>query len=196
MPDAYNIIFQTIVFSTLGQYGKAGYATTMWEHSTAIPNVYLSRTAGSTSSSDIMGELRDITMGSTITLNAVIADMTTSTAYKINAGTKLIINIPADWTLNSIVSNVGFDPVVSLIFPDGSSQIIGTLSDDIKGNNDAKTILFKVTSPVFEGSKLYVMSILADGTATGDDGAGGTIDFTAGPISEPVLQICPPSGCP
>jgi len=194
MPDAYNIIIQPIVFSTLGQYGKVEYSATMYKDTVAIPNVYLSRTAGSTSSSDIMGELRDITMGSTITLNAVIADMTTSTAYKINAGTKLIINIPADWTLNSIVSNVGFDPVDTQIFPNGSSQIIGTLSDDIKGNNDAKTIVFKVTAPVFEKPKLYVMHILADGTATGESTTNG--DLAVGPISETVLQTCPASGCP
>ncbi len=159
----------------------------------AIPNVYLSRNPGSTIDSDIMGELRDIAMGSTVTLNATIADMTTSTTYKINAGTKLIINIPVDWTLDSIVSNVGFDdPVDTQTFPDGSSQITGTLTNDIDGNNDAKTIVFKVTAPVFEKAKLYVMSILAYGTSTG----GGGSDFSVGPISETVLQICPAAGCP
>ncbi len=192
--DATNIPIQSVVFSTLGQYGKAGHATTMWEHTTAIPNVYLSRTAGSTSSSDIMTELRDITMGSTITLNAVIADMTTSTSYKINAGTKLIINIPAGWTTPTIVSSIGFDTPVVQEFPDGSSQITGTLSNDIEGNNDAKTIVFKVTSPVSEEAKLHVMYILADGTATGESTTNG--DLAVGPISETVLQTCPASGCP
>jgi len=193
IPDAINIVIHPIVFSTLGQYGKAGYGTTMHVEDVAIPNVYLSRTAGSTSDSNIMGELRNIAMGSTITLNAVIADMTTN-SYKINAGTKLIINIPAGWTLDSIESHVGFDfPVGNQTFPNGASQITGTLSNDIDGDDDAKTIVFKVTAPVFEKAKLYVMRILADGTATG---SGGTSDFTVGPISETVLQICPAAGCP
>jgi hypothetical protein len=192
VPDAFNILIQPIIFSTLGQYGKAEYGSTMNKEPIAIPNVYLSRTAGSTSDSDIMGELRGIAMGSTITLNAVIADMTTSTTYKINAGTKLIINIPAGLTLDSIVSSNGFDTPVYQVFPDGSSQITGTLSNDIDGGNDAKTIVFKVTAPVFEKAKLYVMRILADGTATG----GGGSDYSVGPISETVLQICPAAGCP
>ncbi len=192
--DATNIPIEAVVFTTLGQYGKAGYATTVWHDFAAVPNVYLSRNPGSTIDSDIMGELRNIAMGSTITLNATIADMTVNTNYKINAGTKLIINIPADWTLDSIVSNVGFDdPVDTQTFPDGSSQITGTLTNDIDGNNDAKTIVFKVTAPVFEEARLYVMHILADGTSTGKSTPS---DLTAGPISETVLQICPAAGCP
>jgi len=39
---------------------------------------------------------------------------------------------------------------------------------------------------------MYVMHILADGTATGDSTSGV---FTVGPIAETVLQVCPTTGC-
>jgi len=39
---------------------------------------------------------------------------------------------------------------------------------------------------------MYVMYILADGTATGTGGS----NYAIGPLAETVLQVCPTSGCP
>jgi len=191
--DVVNVIVQPIIFSTLGQFGKAGYGTSMSNGYTAIPNVYLSVNEGSTSGADILTFIDQIDPGELVTFKTVIADMTPFNTYQINDDTKLIINIPRDWTFGSIVSSNGFDTPVYQVFPDGSSQITGELSsgNPITGNNDAETIVFTAIAPTDLNTKLYVMHILAAGTATGD---GGT--HAVGPIAETVLQVCGTTGCP
>jgi len=193
LPDAQNILIQPIVFTTLGQFGKAGYGSTMHSSDVALPNVFLSRTTQSVSSADIIGEMRGIISGSTIIFNATLADMTDDDKWGILAGTKLIINVPKDWTFNSIINSDGFTAVTNQTFADGSTQIVGALSGEIDQWNDAKTIKFSATAPFVSSAKMYVMHILADGTAEGDK--VGMI-FTVGPIAESVLQVCPTSGCP
>jgi len=119
--------------------------------------------------------------------------MTDDVSHGINAGTKLIINIPKEWTFNSIISSPGFDPIPPPItYPDGSTQIVGDLSAEIDDWSDAKTITFTATAPSVSSTKMYIMHILADGTAEGS----GSSEFTVGPIAETVLQVCPTSGCP
>jgi len=193
LSDANNILIQPIVFSSLGQFGKAGYSSTMHSSDVALPNVYLSRIPESTSSSDILGEIRGIVSNSNVVFNATIADMDVQTLYGINSGAKLIINIPKDWTFDQIVSHTGFNTPTVLTFPDGSSQIVGTLSSNLMGNDGARTIQFKAISPTVSNTRMYVMYILGDGTATGDSPTGD--DFTVGPIAETVLQVCPTTGC-
>ncbi|MCZ6581652.1 MAG: hypothetical protein O6761_00555, partial [Thaumarchaeota archaeon] len=194
LPDAQNILIQPIVFTTLGQFGKAGYGSTMHSADVAIPNVFLARNPNSVLPADIMGEQRGITEGDTVTFHATIADMSSDDQYGIIAGTTLIINLPKQWTFNSIISSGGFDPIPPPItYPDGSTQILGTLTNSIDEHSEAKTITFTATAPSVAKTKLYVMHILGHGTATGDSVAG---IFTVGPISETVLQVCPTSGCP
>ena len=193
LPDAQNILIQPIVFTTLGQFGKAGYGSTMHSSDVALPNVYLSRIPETTLSANIMGGMTGIVSGATVIFNATIADMSDDVSYGINAGTKLIINLPKEWTFNSIISSPGFDPIAPPItFADGSTQIVGELSGEIDEWSDAKTIKFSATAPLVSSAKMYIMYILADGTAEGS----GASDFTVGPIAETVLQVCPTSGCP
>ena len=107
----------------------------------------------------------------------------------------MIINIPKDWgyTIGSgILSSAGFTITSEQQFSDGSTQIIGQLTSGIDERNDARIIKFKATAPAVASTKMYVMHILADGTATGDSPSGV---FTVGPIAESVLQVCPTTGC-
>jgi len=197
--EANNIAISATVFSTLGQFGKSGYVTTMNKEKISMPNVYLSTEKESVSSAHMLGELRSIDTGSLVKFNATLADMNDD-AYQINAGSRLIVNIPKDWTFGSILSQGGFvDPVVKNDFPDGSTQLIGTLilplTGDIPSNDDAKTIQFTATAPDVSKAKMYVMHILGDGTATGQN-ATGTGNYAIGPIAEAVIQVCPTTGGP
>lgn len=196
LDDAQNILLQPIVFSTLGQFGKSGYGSTMHSNDIALPNVFLARDIQSVASSHVMGEMRGITEGSTVIFNATIADMSDDANYGINSGTDLIINIPQDWVFDTIISHSGFNTPTVTTFPDGSTQIIGSLNSAITTQADAKTITFNATAPSVQKAKMYVMHILASGTATGSLQGGGTGTFTVGPISESVLQVCPTTGCP
>ena len=182
------------MFTTLGQFGKSGgYGSTMHSSNVAMPNVFLTRDVQSINSTDIMSELRGIQEGTTVKFNATIADMSSESDYGILANTDLIINIPKEWTFNSIVSHVGFDVPTVVTYPDGSTQISGNLNQSIDDHTEAKTIQFTATAPFVPKTKMYVMHILANGLASGAGGAG---TFTVGPISENVLQVCPTSGCP
>ncbi|NQV38992.1 MAG: hypothetical protein HQ505_00370 [Nitrosopumilus sp.] len=191
--DAQNILVQPVVFTTLGQYGKAGYGTTMHTNEVALPNVFLARTPESVASADVMSELTGIVEGSTVIFNATLADMSSDDIYGISADTSLIINIPKEWTFGSVISNNGFTLSPIVTYPDGSTQIVGFLLSSIDNHNEAKTIQFTATAPSVPKAKMYVMSILANGLATGNSASG---IFTVGPIAETVLQVCPTSGCP
>ncbi|MFB5618506.1 MAG: hypothetical protein ACE5RE_02795 [Candidatus Nitrosomaritimum aestuariumsis] len=191
--DAQNILVQPVVFTTLGQYGKAGYGTTMHTSEVALPNVFLARNPESVASSDVMSEVTGIMEGSSVTFNATIADMSSDAVYGIKNGTSLIINIPKEWSFGSVISSNGFNLSPAVTYPDGSTQIVGTLLSSIDTHSEAKTIQFTATAPSVPKAKMYVMSILANGVATGNSGSG---TFAVGPIAETVLQVCPTTGCP
>jgi len=187
-----NIPIQTTVFTTLGQFGKAGYLSSINKEDVAMPNVFLSSTIGSASPANVLGEIRSIDSGASVTFNVTLADMDEGTAYGINADSRLIINIPKEWTIGTVISQTGFKiPVTQNDFPDGSTQLIGKLISYMSGNDDAKTIQFTATAPTVTKAKMYVMHILSDGIATG---SGGT--FSIGPIAEAVIQVCPATGGP
>ena len=194
LPDAGNILIQPIVFTSLGQFGKPGYGSTMHSKNTAMPNVFLSKVDSQTTAANngnILGNITKITEGTSVAFNATLVDMSEDT-WGINAGTKLIINIPRDWIYGGVSSSVGFTITSEVTYPDGSTQIVGTLNTGIDERNEARVIKFYATAPAVASTKMYVMHILADGTATGDSTSGV---FTVGPIAETVLQVCPTTGC-
>jgi len=188
--DANNLPITASVFTTLGQFGKSGYISTMVEEEVALPNVFLSTDDTPSIPNDVISEIRGITEGDTVTFNAAIADLDGGPDYKIYSGSKLIINIPKDWIFGSVISHAGFNSPTIQPFPDGSAQIIGVLSSDL--NSDSKAIQFTATAPDVINAKMYVMHILGDGTVKGKD----SNDYSMGSISEAVLQVCPTSGCP
>jgi len=193
--DTINVLIQPIVFTTLGQYSKASYGTTMHSADVAIPSVFLARNPNSVNHADIMGEQRAITEGTLVTFYATLVDMSDDTEYGINSGSRLIINIPKDWTFNGPICPTchnGFNTPTVVTYPDGSTQIVGELNTSIDTQSEAKSIEFSATAPSVSKAKMYVMHILADGTATGTN----SNQFTIGPLAEAVLQVCPTSGCP
>ncbi len=196
LPDAANILIQPLVFTELGQFGKAGYGSTMHGNNVAMPNVFLSKVSSSgtaANSANMIGNITRITEGSTVVFNATLVDMGDSITYGINAGTKLIINLPKEWTFSHVASSIGFNLLPVQTFVDGSTQIVGELTSDIDTQSQARIIQFHATAPAVTNTKMYVMHILADGTATGDSQSGV---LTVGPIAETVLQVCPTTGCP
>jgi hypothetical protein len=180
------------VYTTLGQFGKAGYGTSYHEGGTTLPNVYLTDVPGSTANSNILLSIDAIPDNLPILLNATLADFDSDPGRVIQAGdSRLIINIPKGWTNPHVIEPVGgdgfavVDPIES--FPDGSYQIVGVLESDIAEPADAKTIQFKVTPPdVDVGSEqLYVMYVLADGISN----SGGSEDVAVGALAEVILQV-------
>jgi hypothetical protein len=178
------VLIQTNVFTTLGQFGKAGYGSSFHNTASSMVNVYLSSESGSTDSTKIRTNMTSIKAGSTIKLNATIADFDTGTGNVISAGSRLIINIPKGWTDVNVLSHNGFSTPSYYPFPDTSSQIVGILSDDLTGENGiARTIQFTVKSPPVPDTQMYVMYVLAEGDSNNS--------FPIGPLAEIVLQVVP-----
>jgi len=178
-PEPETVIIQTNVFTTLGQFGKSAYGTSM-RSSSSIPNVYLSKVVDSMSNANIITNKTGILPGSTQTFNVVLADLDFG-ATPINAGSRLIINIPRGWNNVNVIGNTGFTAPTFQSFPDGSSQLVGTLLAPLSGAG--KTITFTATAPPITDTRMYVMYILADGTT----GSG----YTLGPLAEIVLRVSP-----
>jgi|APSaa5957512535_1039671.scaffolds.fasta_scaffold03715_11 hypothetical protein len=149
------------VYTTLGQFGKSGYGTSYNEGATTLPNVYLTDIPGSTSNANIFSSVDNISSGSVIKLNATLTDFDNNPAHVIQAtDSRLIINIPRDWTSPSIINAPGFtmDPIET--FADGSSQIVGVLNSNIATTADTQTIEFQVTAPTVTSTQLLVWTPL------------------------------------
>jgi len=184
------------IFTTLGQFAKTGFGTAFQQQGSnnfPIVNVYLTRDENNPLNvPDIHTTELGMISGTAKTFYAVLADFDSdkSTFIK-HTDSRLIVNIPKDWTLNSYSSD---DLTLTVTTnSDGSSQIVGIVNNVIDGEGiefgttEAGIIEFNVTPPTVTDTKMYVMHILADGYTDSN--------FLIGPIAEVVLQVCPIGGC-
>lgn len=190
-----SVIVHVDVFTTVGEFGKAGYSTSFDNRNsdTSMVNVYLSTVPDSTLSSNIYVNKTGILSSSSQTFNVVLADFEKGTTNEIDASSRLIINVPRGWTVNPASINGFGDFTTSYqTFSDTSSQIIGDLVSAIDGSGPAglegKTIQFSATAPIVTNPQMYVMYVLADGKVTNGNPSE---DFAIGPTSEVVLQVVP-----
>ncbi len=178
------VIVHGNVFTTVGEFGKAGYGSSFDNGGTSMVNVYISDVVDSVNKNDMQSNRTGITSGSLETFNIVLADLEAGTGHEIDDGSRLIINVPKGWVVNE-PSITGFGDFTTSyqLFGDTSSQIIGSLNADL--DTGGATIQFDATAPTVANEQMYVMYLLADGTI--DDG-----DFSIGPLQEAVLQVVPP----
>lgn len=183
--DLESIIVHVSVFTNVGEFGKAGYGSSMRNSGDSLVSVYLSTVPGSTSSIDIRASRIGIISNTEETFNVVIADFDVGSNY-IKSNSQLIINMPRGWSVPIIDDATGFNTPIINTFGD-ISQIVATTSVDIIGNGDARTIQFRSTAPAVTSTQMYVMYVLGEGE-TGNN-------FSIGPLSEIILQVCPTTGC-
>ena len=178
------VIVHGNVFTTVGEFGKAGYGSSFDNGKTSLASVYLSDAVDSTNKDDMRSEISGITSGSLVTFTVVLADLEPGLVHEIDDGSRLIINVPKGWVVDQpSIDGLGDFTTTYQEFGDTSSQIIGTLISDL--NSGGATIQFDATAPTVTNQQMYVMYLLADGTI--DDGA-----FGIGPLQEAVLQVVPP----
>ena len=145
-----SIVVQASVFTNVGSFGKSGYQSTMYDGSEVIGNVYLSDNTNSRLSTDIQSTRIGIIPNSVETFNIVFADLDTDDSTFINSGSKLIINVPKEWSEVTILGGTsGFSGTPSItVFGDGSTQIVGTTNSDLgTSSNVADTIQFSARAP-------------------------------------------------
>jgi len=183
--DVESVIIHSNVYTTLGQFGKAGYGSS-FDNNNAIVNVFLSEDYELFGNSEIFSAVTGISSGSPITLNATLANYHPNSFYEI-AEAEFIINVPKGWGEPVVTKSDGFSSVNVIPSADSSHQIVGTLDilDPITGNigDEARTIEFDTVAPVVTNTQMYVMYILADGQ-TGNG-------YRVGPLAEIVLQVTP-----
>ena len=175
------IIVNGNVFSTFGEFAKSGFSTSMDNGGNSYVNVYLSDVPHSTNSADIKVNL---TTGSGLVqqFNVVVADFEIG-GTEIDASSKLVINMPKGWTIDSD-SITGFGNFVWNYnsFSDTSSQIIANFTSNL--TDGGRTIQFDATAPTVSSERMYVMYILADGKTTDQD-------FSLSSLTEAVLKVIP-----
>lgn len=171
------------VFTTFGQYAKAGYSGSMTSSASEIANVYLSPLTGG----GMIGKLTG-SAGDTIRARATIANF--GDTGVINQGTRLIVAIPKAFS-NVDVTQIpaGFDPSTCnnpLLLNDGSTQISCPLSTNLT-SGQTRTIEFTMDAPTdLDEPKLYPLLVLAYGT----DGNAAPMG-AVGAVAENVVVVSP-----
>ncbi|MCH6586516.1 MAG: hypothetical protein IH792_05770 [Thaumarchaeota archaeon] len=182
------ILVSANVFTTLGQFGKTSYGSSMVNNDSALVNVFLSSVKDSTAVANIMINQTGILAQVPVTFYATIADFTSEPDYRIDSGSRIIINVPRDWTFSSPAP---FDPDFSTTETTflGQTQLIGELNVNI--DNSGKSLEFVATPPCVENPTMYVMYILADGVVSDL----GVPQVAVGPLAEIILQVVPNGLC-
>ena len=174
------------VFTTFGQYAKAGYSGSMTKTSSEIANVYLSTTPESTSPSTMIGKL---TVGSGQTLNVYATIAHLGDVGQIDAGSKVIVVIHKAFQDVVLTADPpsGFSSCSNDNLGDGSTQITCTLSAALTAGQ-ARTVQFTMTAPTLSDpvAKLFPLLALADGT-DGNPAPMGAV----GPVAENVVEVTP-----
>ena len=184
-----SVVVSTNTFTSLGTFGKGPYETSLRKSDDAIVNAFFSTPPGSTSNSDVQGSILGVMPGEIRNYNVTLAELTNDSEH-IEAGAQLIINIPKDFEFLGVVSNTGFTVPPPTIFPDGSTQIVGTLTGIL--DDGSRYIEFSAKAPSEGTTKMYVMHILGTGST---DKSGPKLAI--GPVAETVIQVCGVlDGCP
>lgn len=185
--DLETVLIQADLFTTLGEFGKTGYGSSIDNKGNALVNVFLSTVPDSTLNTDIYSYKAGILASTPQTFHATLADFDSGSSYKIAAGANLIINVPKDWTNVSFTPDTDFDITKQTVLT--QTQIVGVTNFQIQSGG--KSITFTATPPCVENTQMFVMYILAYGRVIHPTES----DFSMGPLAEIILQVVPNGPC-
>jgi len=183
--DLHTALIQTHVFTSSGEFGKGSYGSSMKAGGSSMVNVYLSDVyPGTGDPNDIISSISGVSGGTSVAFNVTLSEFEGIASHKISNSpdkAKLIINIPKGWSNVIVKESSGFDYVKYSGFADGSSQLVGFVTDELEFGHE--TIKFRATAPSVTSTQMYVMYILADGVT--DSG------WNLGALGEIVIQVLP-----
>jgi len=192
-----SVPIQATVVTSSGTFGKSGYDATSDNQPDVTVNVYLGNNdplPDPRQNSNLNSTRTGIIGNSIETFNIWLADFGSDPDERIKGllpdgkTSTLIINVPRDWEVQlPLPPSNDVDWVMKYTpFPGGSSQIIGTLKNDL--TSGAKKITFDAKAPDKPDKKMYIMHVLGNGVTDNN--------WTVSPLTEIVLQVCPSStGC-
>jgi hypothetical protein len=173
-------------FTTYGQFSKSGYSFNMVKAGSAVVNVYGSNSDNNqTSSSHILGHINNWQSNATKILNFTLTNLDSSGGKQINSGSRIIINLPPQWTFSEVLKYGGFNQPKINIVGDGSAQLIATRYSPITGTGStvAGTISVKVKAPMVTEDRIYIISVTADGDVNTPSG------YNIGAIAEFPVNV-------
>jgi len=183
------LLVQTNVFTTLGQFGKSGYGTSFAEANSALVSVFLSSVKHSAALANIHINKTGLLAEVPVTFYATLADLDSTASFQIDDLSRIIVNVPRDWTgvIADPLDNPDFNISTQTYL--GQTQIIGELTGDI--TSGGKSLEFTAIPPCVEDPTMFVMYLLADGTVSD----GVTEQMALGPLAEIILQVIPNGIC-
>ena len=185
--DLHTALIQAHVFTSSGEFGKGNYGSSMKAGGEGMVNVYLTDVyPGTLSGDDILSTITGIPGGTHVAFNATLAEFEFLQGHKIEdedppGKATLIVNIPKGWTDVVVTDSPGFDYVKTNTFADGSSQLVGIVSNELLFGTES--MKFYARAPAVTTTQMYVMYMLANGVT--DSG------WTIGPLGEIILQVVP-----
>jgi hypothetical protein len=182
------------VYTDIGIFTKAGYTIAVRDADAPLANVYLTDTTASTAenSDHMFGHLNDIPPGTSSTFRVAMADLDREADTYIEAGGRLIINVPPGFNNVAVTSWTNFanTPTVT-VRADGITQIIGITTGgtgDGQEDEEAKVIEFTAITPSPTEDSMYIMHAFIDGI-TDDGPTNNLIRISSGAIAEIALQV-------
>jgi hypothetical protein len=139
----------------------------------------------------MFGHQNGIDPGEITTFYVAMTDLDTDRDTYIEAGGRLIINVPPGFSDVTVTSWNNFvnEPTVT-VRADGVTQIIGVTTGNTgdSSSGEAKVIAFSAVTPSPTEDSTYIMYAFIDGIT--DDGEFGTlVQISAGAIAEIALQV-------
>ena len=188
----YSYLVSATILSSYGITAKTGIVSSMENAQTnagVVANVYLTRNGTGVNpllNTNMFASDVGIKSGTNnYAFNMTLADLGTSNDG-IAAGAKLVINIPSGFTDIEIINCNQFPGCTKTTYPDGSTQISGTLASALgTSGSAAATISFRADIPTVNSNALYVVLVLAEGKTT------ATSAFPVFPVAEITLHLVP-----
>jgi hypothetical protein len=180
------------VYTDTGVFTNTGYTVGMTQISQPLGNVYLTTTtdtstSGALSNSNMLGHRNNIQPGSNQTFFVAMADLDTSASTHINAGARLIINVPPGFGNVTVASHANFNNFPTITTrADGITQIIAVRSGntgDCSNCSEAAVISFTAITPSPTTDTTYLMFAFIDGVTNSSPA------FSAGALAEIALQV-------
>jgi len=170
------------VYSSFGQFGKGPFTFGVSSTDTGVVNVYAKSTSASTAPKF---EISDIQSGSEQEFHFTIANNGSATVPSaVGARPYLLINIPAGLrNIEDGAFDAGLSPKPLIEFADGSSQKAIEVTTTLMAV-EARTYTMKATMPAISVPAHYIFTLTANGTSA---------NSLVGPLSEIVVQVCPPA---
>ncbi len=178
------------VYTDIGVFTKTGYTVGMHSISEPLGNVYMTDstdqgTSGALNNAKMFGHLNNVPPNTNKTFYVVFADLDTDANTYINAGGRLIINVPPGFSNVTVTfSNLYSTPTITQR-ADGITQIIGVTTGNTgdAAAGEAKVIAFAAITPSPAQDTTYLMFAFVDGVTNSSP------QFSAGAIAEMAIEI-------